>query len=266
MSRSADEAPLMAVRGLACGYAERTVLQDVDFELKPGTATILLGPNGSGKSTLLKTLAKSLAPLAGEIEVLGQPLSALSFAELARRAAYVPQEEAAPFRFTVRQVVLMGRLPHSSGFFDTAEDRHAADEAMREADCFDLADRPINEISGGERQRALIARALAQEAPLLLLDEPTSHLDIGHQVAIAQLVRKLCRDGRAVLAAMHDLNLASEMGSEAILLSGGRVALHETVEQVLADPKLDQTYGVPFHRFADGTGRLRVFAATASGS
>lgn len=258
MANSA-EARLTAA-GLVCGYRSRTVLDEVSFDLAPGSCTILLGPNGSGKSTLLKTLAHSIPPLGGEVSVGGEPLGRFRADELARRLAYVPQEEIPPFRFTVRQVVLMGRLPHSAGLFDSVRDHEVAETAMTEADCLDLAQRPINEISGGERQRVLIARALAQQAPILLLDEPTSHLDIGHQMAIAGLVRRLRQEGRTILAAMHDLNLAFEMGERGILLREGRIALHAPMEQVLASPELDQTYGVAFQRIADESGRTRVFA------
>lgn len=255
--------PLLSTSKLTCGYPGRDVLHDIDLSLEPGSATVLLGPNGSGKSTLLKTLSKTLSPSAGEVRFGDDDARDLNFAQLARRVAYVPQEEIPPFRFTVRQVVLMGRMPLSEGFFDTPADHHAADEAMKEADCDALADRPINEISGGERQRALIARALAQDTPLLLLDEPTSHLDIGHQVAVVKLAQKLRSQGKAILAAMHDLNLAADLGDTAVLLRSGRVAMEGPVEAVLESDVLDQTYGVPFHRFRDGTGRLRVFAASA---
>lgn len=254
--------PHLTAHQLTCGYPGREVLRGIDLALEPGSATVLLGPNGSGKSTLLKTLTKTLVPLGGEVRLGSRDLASLDFGELAKHVAYVPQEEAPPFRFTVRQVVLMGRMPISDSFFDTAADHHAAEEAMAEADCLDLADRPINEISGGERQRTLIARALAQNAPTLLLDEPTSHLDIGHQVAIIQLVQRLRNQGKAFLSALHDLNLAADLGETALLLKEGRIALSGAVEDVLESPELDQTYNVPFHRFRDGTGRLRVFAAT----
>lgn len=257
MSPSAET--LLACRDLACGYPTRKVLEGVDLELHAGSSTVLLGPNGSGKSTLLKTLTKTVPPLSGEIKVQGEKSETLSFSQLARKIAYVPQEELPPFRFTVRQVVLMGRLPLSTGFFDTPADLEATERAMEEADCCAIADRPITEISGGERQRVLIARALAQDSALLLLDEPTSHLDIGHQVAIIRLAQKLRSQGKGLLTALHDLNLAADLGETAVLLNQGKIAIHAPVEEVLNSPLLDQTYGVPFHRFRDETGRLRVF-------
>ena len=251
--------PLLSCRDLSCGYPSRKVLEDIDLELHPGSSTVLLGPNGSGKSTLLKTLTKTLAPLSGRVEIQGESIEDLSFTQLAQRIAYVPQEELPPFRFTVRQVVLMGRLPLSAGFFDSPADLESTEKAMEEADCLSLSDRPVTEISGGERQRVLIARALAQDSSLLLLDEPTSHLDIGHQVAIIRLAQKLRSQGKGLLTAMHDLNLAADLGEIAVLLNEGKVAIQAPVEEVLASSLLDQTYGVPFLRFRDETGRLRVF-------
>lgn len=240
--------PLVRCEGLKCGYPGRVVLEGVGFELAAGTVTVLLGPNGSGKSTLLKTLSKTLAPLAGTLTVCGDALHSLSFRELARRVAYVPQEEYPAFPFTVREIVLMGRLPYSDGLFETEEDHRAAEDAMRAADCLALADRPVTELSGGERQRGLIARALAQQAPALLLDEPTSHLDVGHQVEIVRLLRRLAEEGYGVLAALHDLNLAAALADRAILLANGRVGLEGPCAEVLASPQVDAVYGVRFRR------------------
>lgn len=250
----------MACAGLSCGYPGRTVLTGVDLDLTPGSVTALLGPNGSGKSTLLKTLCGTLPTLGGSVTVEDSPARMLSAVQLAKKVAFVPQEESYPFRFTVRQVVLMGRFPHSPGLFDTAEDLAAAERAMQTADCLEFADRHVTEISGGEKQRVLIARALAQEARVLLLDEPTSHLDVGHQVAFSSLAGNLAAKGYAILAAVHDLNLASSFARQAILLQGGRVGLTGPIRTVIESPILDDVYGVRFRRFEDG-GRLRVFAA-----
>ena len=148
---SPSDEVLLEGSGLTCGYPSRTVLEDIEVSLRHGSRTVLLGPNGSGKSTLLKTLTKTLRPQAGRVRVAGQDLEEIPLGELARRVAYVPQEESPPFRFTVRQVVLMGRLPLSTGFLDTREDHDAAERAMKDADCLGLADRPVTEISGGER-------------------------------------------------------------------------------------------------------------------
>jgi iron complex transport system ATP-binding protein len=186
------------------------------------------------------------------------PLDRLSLEDLACRIAYVPQEELPSFRFTLRQVVVMGRMPYSRGFWDSPEDLAAADEAMRRADCLDLADRSITEVSAGERQRALLARAIAQDAPAMLMDEPTAHLDVGHQLAAGELMRALADSGKAVLVAVHDLNLASASADEGILLDRGTIGFHGPMEDLLEGPHLDAVYGVQFERVRDRVGKLRV--------
>jgi len=252
---------LLACRDLCCGYVDRKVLWDVSLTLRPGEITALLGPNGSGKSTLLKTISKTIPMLGGDVSVDGRSVSKMSFRELARKVAFVPQEEHVPFRFRVFEVVLMGRMPHSTGLLDSQSDLEAAESALAEAGCESLRDRAITELSGGEKQRVLVARALAQEAPVLLLDEPTSHMDIGHQVAMVRLAHKLAGAGYAILAAVHDLNLAALLAKDAVLLRDGVIAMSGTCEEVLEDPRLDEVYGVQFNRFRLDGGRLRLFPA-----
>jgi len=246
--------PLLAAAELACGH-RGPVLTGIDFQVEAGEAVVLLGPNGSGKSTLLNTLAGLLPRLGGAIHLGPESLDVLKPREVARRLSSVPQEEAVPFAFTVRQLVTMGRLAQSNGLLDTPEDHAAADEAMRRADCFHLADRVAGETSGGERQRALIARALAQNAPLLLMDEPTSHLDAPHQAWIVRLVRSLAAEGQGVVIALHDLNLASALSTRAILLAQGRIAMDGPTEAVLASGKLDEAFGTRFDRLTTSGGR-----------
>lgn len=253
-----SEHPLEA-RGLSCGYHGKTVLSGVTFSLRQGTITALLGPNGSGKSTLLKAASKTLAPMAGEMMVEGLPLSSLGYRQAARKIAFVPQEEPMAFDFTVEQVVLMGRLAISGSFFDSKEDKEAARRAMAAADCLHLRERPASEISGGERQRVLIARALAQESRLLLLDEPTSHLDVGHQVAIAALLKGLSVGGYTILAAIHDLNFAAELADEAILLSEGKLVMHSPMSSLLDSDLADRTYQVRFRRIRSEQGRTYIY-------
>lgn len=250
---------LLSVEDLTCGYPGRRVLTNVTFSVSAGEVVVLLGPNGSGKSTLLKTLVFSIPPLAGRVCHAGADAARMSPREIARCVAFVPQEELPTFPFTVRQVVMMGRLPHSSGLSDSAPDAEAVERAMTDADCAPLADRPVTEVSGGERQRALIARALASEAPLLLLDEPSSHLDAAHVVHLVALLRRLAEGGRAVVAAVHDLNVAAVLGHRALLIGSGKVVCDEPVADVLASPALEEVYGVPFERHRDSRGILRVF-------
>jgi iron complex transport system ATP-binding protein len=251
--------PLIATQDLSCGYSGREVLKDVQLTLMPGSITALLGPNGSGKSTLLKTLCGSLPPLSGQVLLNGEEMGRLSYSEIGRRVAFVPQEEHPTFKFLVREIVLMGRMPHSGGFWDSPDDKAKAEEAMRAADCLDLQHRPVTELSGGERQRTLIARALAQEAPALLLDEPTSHLDVGHQLDLARLLKALAAEGRAVLAAVHDLNFASILADRAVLLGSSGIAMDAPCEAALESDALSDVYGVRFERLRDEEGRLRVF-------
>lgn len=251
--------PLLLCDSLACGYPDRQVLSDVSFRVEEGSVAALLGRNGSGKSTLLKTIVRLLRPLSGSVRIAGRNAAALTYRELARLVAHTPQEEVPAFDFTVREIVLMGRLPHSDGLFETEEDHRAAQRAMEQADCAHLADRPVAKLSGGERQRVLIARALAQETRLILLDEPTSHLDPGHQLAIANLLKDLAAQGYAILAAVHDLNWASVLAQRAILLYGGTISLQGSMAEVLGSPSLEEAYSVAFDRMVDGSETLRVF-------
>ncbi len=226
---------------------------------RTGETIVLLGPNGSGKSTLLKSLSKEQSPLAGQVLLAGKEIGALTHRECARRVAFVPQEELFRFEFLVRDVVTMGRLPISSSLWDTPEDVAAADAAMHEADCLHLAGRSVMELSGGEKQRVLIARALAQGAPLMLFDEPTSHLDIEHQLAVSELVRSLAGQGRTTVVAIHDLNLAPLVGERAVLLHNGRIAMDAPMRDVLESEMLDEAYHVRFNRTELPSGRLALF-------
>src|SRR5437588_6245488 len=172
-------------RGVAAGYGPRRVLHDISFHLAPGEFVGLIGPNGSGKSTLLRVLSRTLAPQAGRVLFDGEPADRMSAREVARSVAFVPQTEPTLFEFSVRDVVLMGRNPYVRGWSgETDEDYAAAMRAMAATDTLHLAERPITALSGGEHRRALIARALAQSAPALLLDEPTAHLDMTHQAEV----------------------------------------------------------------------------------
>jgi iron complex transport system ATP-binding protein len=258
---SASDAVLLSCEDLSCGYDGRAVLESVSFSVRAGESVALLGPNGSGKSTLLRVVSKTLQPITGRVALAGRAVGSMSHLEVARLAAFVPQEETPQFPFGVRDVVTMGRLPHSAGLRDTPEDYAAATEAMRAADCLSLESRPVTELSGGERQRVLLARALAQATPLLLLDEPTAHLDIAHQLIVARMARQLAGAGKAVLSAVHDLNLVSSMASRVLLLGSGRLVLDAPVEEALSSPVLDEVYGVRFTRIRLDDGRLALFAA-----
>jgi iron complex transport system ATP-binding protein len=240
---------LLECRDLSCRYDSNEVLRNVSLTVGAGECVALLGPNGTGKSTLLKACTKTLA-YRGSISLQGGEVSELAHFEIARRAAFVPQEEPTPFPFLVRDMVAMGRLTRSKGLFDSKEDSEAAIEAMRFADCIHLAERPVTELSGGERQRVLIARAIAQDCPLMLLDEPTSHLDISHQIALATLIQSLIGRAIGIVVALHDLNLAARMATRGILLSEGRIVKDAPLRDVLESDALDEVYGVVFRRIA----------------
>lgn len=249
---------LLRACGLSCGYSGKVVLSDVEIEVASGQTLALLGPNGSGKSTLLRTLCGVLPAISGEVELLGRSLRKLSAREAAKMVAVVPSEEAVEFPFTVREIVTMGRFPHSEGLFDTEEDARIAERAMEQAECIELADRPINKVSAGERQRALLARALAQQAPIMLLDEPTAHLDAAHQVAFARLIGGLAEQGLAVIAAVHDLNLAAQVADSGLVVSGGKVVCQGPLATILESKELDAAFGVGFERSGGADGKARL--------
>jgi iron complex transport system ATP-binding protein len=240
--------PVVEAEELFCGYGERPVLKGITLSVKPGERVALLGPNGSGKSTLFRVFGGLMRATSGQVRLGGNPIEKLPPREVARRVATVPQEEAPRFAFTVRQIVTMGRLALSDGLFDTSQDAEEAARAMEIADCLHLQDRAVGELSGGERQRVLIARALAQRAPLVLLDEPTSHLDPAHQLAVANLIRALADQGVATITAVHDLNFAGRVSERAILLEDGRVGIDDSVGTVLRSSVLDRVYRVAFSR------------------
>lgn len=235
----------LVVDNVSFAYASRSVLEDISFHIRGGDFVGIIGPNGSGKSTLLKNMSRVLAPQGGAIYLAEEDLEKIPRGRLARKIAVVPQETAVNFAFTVEQVVLMGRTPHLGRFqWEGPEDHRIAREAMEATGILPLAQRPITTLSGGERQRAIIAQALAQQPRVLLLDEPTSHLDISHQVEIFELLRVLSqREQVTVIANLHDLNLAAQYCDYLILLSEGRVFALGSPAKVLTPENVEAVYG-----------------------
>jgi iron complex transport system ATP-binding protein len=237
--------PRIQADGITAGYGAQPVLKNVSLTLMPGEMVGLIGPNGAGKSTLLRVLSRTLPPQQGQVRLDGEPVRKIKSREIARRIAFVPQTEPTLFDFTVRDVVLMGRHAHLNGLSgETERDFAAATQAMALTDTLPLADRLITELSGGEHRRVLIARALAQEAPTLLLDEPTAHLDITHQADVLAIIRRLAdREGTAVLVALHDLNLAAEFCDRLILLAKGAILADGPPDVVMTSQNLELAYG-----------------------
>ena len=236
----------LALRGVVAGYGAREVLRGVDLDVGRGEVVGLVGPNGSGKTTVIRVASRALRPRRGEVRLLGLDPYATPAREIARRVAVVPQEVAPVFSFSALEVVLMGRSPYRSPWAGgDAEDYRRAREAMETAQVQHLAARPIEALSGGEKQRVILAQALAQHAPVLLLDEPTTHLDIRHVVGILETVRRLARrEDIAALAIFHDLNLASAYCDRVVALDEGRVVDEGPPGAVITRELLSRLYGV----------------------
>src|SRR5690606_32248077 len=214
--------------------ASRDAVRGVTLDIAGGGCTALLGPNGAGKSTLLRLLLGTLEPRAGRALFAGRPLAEWTRAELAKRIGVLPQGEETAFPMTVRDCVAMGRYPHLGPWRGEGPDDAAAiEQAMRQADILDLADRPLQGISGGERQRARLARALAQDPAAFALDEPTAALDVRYEMAIFELLRELARAGRTVLLVTHNINLAARYADTLVLLHEGRIAAAGAPAEVL---------------------------------
>jgi iron complex transport system ATP-binding protein len=250
---------------LSAGYHDRQVLHDVSFELGRGELCGLLGPNGSGKSTLLKALAGVLRPWSGRAELFGGDVAALSPRAIARRVAVIPQGVSILFPFTVEEVVAMGRHPHLGRFEREGRgDREAVARALDETDTAALAGRPMDELSGGERQRVVIARALAQEPELLLLDEPTTHLDINHQVEVFELLARLNRErGLTVLAISHDVNVCAEYCRRLLVLRAGRLAGDGTPAELVTPELVRDVYGASVSVLANPTSGAPLIAVAS---
>ena len=236
---------MLAVESLAFGFPSRTVGRDVSFSLEAGEVMCVLGPNGGGKTTLFRTLLGLLVPHAGTITLDAAPLQSLARAEIARRVGYVPQGHTGYFAYTVREFVLMGRTAHLGVFSVPGKrDRDVADRALASLGMAQLAERPITEVSGGERQLALVARALAQEPKLLVLDEPTASLDFGNQVRVLQRISALAGSGIAILFSSHDPDHAFLCAHRALLLAEGRVLEIGAPRAVIRPDTLQRLYGV----------------------
>ena len=239
---------MLDARGLTVAYDNRIAVADVSLTLKPGEITAIIGPNGAGKSTLLKSLNGQVRPTSGTILLDGQPLQQLNRRSISRRIAVVAQEAELRFPVTVLEFVLGGRFAWATNAgwgWETERDLQIAESVLRDSELSELSGRLMNELSGGERQRALMARALATEAPILLLDEPTANLDLSHQATLLALVRNRCdRNNAAALVVTHDINLAAQFANNLILMKQGHAVHSGKPEQVLQPQILEDVFSV----------------------
>ena len=245
---------MLELRNLSVGYPGRVVLEDVCLSIRPGRVLALLGPNGCGKSTLLRSVPGLLPALGGEILLDGKPLGTYTSRETARKIAYLPQSRAVP-SITARRMVLHGRFPYLSyPRRYRKEDAAAVDRALEQADAMDLADRFLPELSGGQRQKVYLAMALAQETETILMDEPTTYLDVRRQLETLALTRRLAAEGRAVAVVLHDLCLALSTADEVAVLAEGRLLALGTPEEIFQSGILERVMGVRLDRFAGPRG------------
>lgn len=235
----------LIARDLAFGYPERPVGRNLNLTVETGEVLCLLGPNGCGKTTLFKTLLGLLHTQGGRVTLGDDPLADLSRAEIARRIAYVPQAQDTAFPYTASDLVLMGRTAHRGVFAaPTREDRKIAQDSLAELGIAELASREVTTLSGGQRQLVVVARAIAQAAPLIVMDEPTASLDFGNQVAVLGEIRKLAARGAGVILSTHDPDQAFAVASRVALMQDGVIVAQGTPDQVLTSSRLKAVYGV----------------------
>lgn len=249
---------MIRLESVELGYDRRLVLRDLNIEIMPGEIFGLVGPNGSGKTTLLRAIAGRLSPQAGAIYLDCRRLSDLSSKELARELTMLEQEISCSFDFTVREIVELGRLPHRERWQRlSSQDHEIVTRALALTDTLGFADRTIQSLSSGERQRVWLALALAQEPKVLLLDEPTAHLDLNYQIEIMELIRSLAQRDLTVLVSLHDLNLALHYTDRVALLSEGRMIALGEPECVLTEELIAQVFRTRV-RIVDGTGEKYI--------
>ncbi|MEJ9080882.1 ABC transporter ATP-binding protein [Gordonia malaquae] len=259
--------PILSAHGLSVGYNGDIVVADLDVDIAAGEVTTIIGPNGCGKSTLLRTLSKLLTPAAGHVCLDGVDLASLRPRDIARRLAMLPQNPIAPSGLSVLDLVSRGRSPYQSWYRQwSADDEESVSRAMRLTSILDLADRPVEDLSGGQRQRAWIAMTLAQDTDLVLLDEPTTYLDLAHAVDVLDLVDELRDDhGKTVVMVLHDLNLAARSSDHLIVMRDGVVLTRGTPAEVLTVEVLRDAFGLSAQVLTDPeTGGPLVVPTVAS--
>ncbi len=264
MSTITPKSPAVRVTGIRAGYTAVDVLRGVSFAVDPGEIFAIVGPNGSGKSTILRVLGGTMRPRAGTVEICGRAIESYDRRSLAKLAASVAQENIVAFRFTVLEIVLMGRAPHLGAFrFESHADVAIARKALAGFDLLELAHRHVEELSGGERKRVFLARAIAQEPRVVLLDEPTAYLDLRHVAGIFAHFRELATEGGlAVVATLHDLNAAAAYADRVLLLKDGAAVAAGTPFEVLTEENLRHVYETEVYVGRNpATGALAIFPA-----
>ena len=237
--------PVLQANDLHFAYGENVVISDLSLSLTPGEFVGLLGPNGAGKSTLLRLLLGFIEPKRGHVKLGGEDINTLARPEIARRASFVPQSGMPEFEFRVHEIVAMGRTPYLGRFQPLRKtDRQAIRRAMQETNIAAMADRPAQALSGGEQQRVLLARAFAQETPVLLLDEPNANLDLRHAHQMMSLLRRRASQGTTVVAALHDMSMTMQYCDRVLLVDRGELIAHGPPNEVLTPERIESVYGV----------------------
>lgn len=232
--------------GLVVGYGDRVVIEGVDVSIPEGSFTVIVGPNACGKSTLLKALARLIPVSSGQVTLDGKAIHELPSKELARRLGLLPQSSLAPDGITVQDLVSRGRFPHQSLLSRwSREDERVVAEAMAATGVTDLRGRLLDELSGGQRQRVWVSMVLAQETPMLLLDEPTTFLDIAHQVELLDLIERLRGEGKTVVAVLHEINLAARYASHLIAMRDGRIVAEGSPSEVVTEELVGRVFDLP---------------------
>ncbi|HBZ95179.1 MAG TPA: cobalamin/Fe(3+)-siderophore ABC transporter ATP-binding protein [Pseudomonas sp.] len=235
----------LEARDLSMGYAQTTIIDDLSLIIPSGQVTAIVGPNGCGKSTLLAGLARLHKPSTGQVLLDGKAIGSLPSREVARRLALLPQDASAPDGLTVSELIRFGRQPHQGLLRQwSEEDQNIVEAALIAADLVELADRPLESMSGGQRHRAWIAMAIAQATPLLLLDEPTSALDLGHQIEVFELIRQLAAAGKTVVMVVHDLSSACRYADHLIAMHKGQIVASGRPEAIVTSELVERLYGV----------------------
>lgn len=235
---------MLEIKNLNVSYGELQILKNIAMIASKGEIIGIIGPNGSGKTTLLKAITRYIKPTSGDILIDGKNLHEMECTEIAKNMGVVSQIVSVNFEFSVEDIVLMGRTPYIKGS-EKLEDFNIVEDAMKKTKTYHLRNRLITQLSGGELQRVIIARALAQTPKILLLDEPTSHLDISHQIEILGLVKNAARKGMVVIAVIHDLNLAAYFCDKMCLLKGGEIIAYGTPGQVLTSSNIKNAFNIP---------------------